>query len=228
MLQNVKTKVDLVALLKEINTLQFNEDGSKALMAFGPCTKVSELTGHTDLNEYPLLKQAILEIAKLREVNALYMMINRIPPGVCVPEHTDTLLEHPVFGKAPTLERFHLPILTNDKAEWWDEVTGKMNLLAGVWYGPVPYWVKHNVSNLGETERVHLVIDVDRQVTGITVPVVPLTINVPDPIIKPVVTKPIVPDKITLTSTAGVDVVSKPVDPKPTDVVTKPVDFTAR
>ncbi len=106
---NLQTKVDLVKLLKEVKELEFWEDGSKALMAIRPCTKVTELFDGTDSEEFKHLKQAIIEISDFCKAAPLYMMINIIPPGVEVPIHTDTLVKHPILGEYPKLERYHLP-----------------------------------------------------------------------------------------------------------------------
>lgn len=159
----MKTKVDLVGLAKEIRELDYIVDGSKALMAFNPCTKTKDIFEESTENEFPLLKLIILEICEYCKAEALYIMINIIPPGVIVPTHTDTLKSHSEFGDRPKLQRYHLPITTNDKCYWYDLITGKIQMEAGIWYGPVPYWVEHNVENLGETERIHLVVDLNKK-----------------------------------------------------------------
>lgn len=99
------------------------------------------------------LKEAVQEIEEIRGRKAAYFMINRLPPGCIVDKHTDTLK---AFGQ---LERWHLPIATNDQAWYHDEINDKINMKVGTWYGPVPYWELHNAGNEGSSVRVHFIVD---------------------------------------------------------------------
>jgi hypothetical protein len=114
-------------------------DDTGILMAYGaahPATKIP----------------AVLEIMELRNLEPAFMMINRVPPGVVAPPHIDTL-PFPV-------ERWHLPLVTNPDAYWWDEHDNKFIYMpVGYWHGPVPYYIRHAIVNFGLTERVHLVVD---------------------------------------------------------------------
>ena len=141
----MKSEINLDLLLKDIKSLDFWFDGSGAEMSIKPAS-------------YPLyirnkkyITSAIEEIQKLTNQEALYIMINRLGPKVEVPIHTDTLKEK--------VDRYHLPIITNYQSFWWDRIKGSRSLKPGIWYGPMPYWVEHSVANYGETERIHLIVD---------------------------------------------------------------------
>lgn len=163
-MDHYKSRVDLAAFVQFANdSLSWTIDDSGVRMAVGPS---GGLPFH--LHNNPLVKQAIAEIEGLRDAKVVNIMINDIPAGTVVPVHRDFLL--PINGiKLPIVERWHLPVSTNDLAVWWDETmlpgtTEKMAL--GVWHGPVKYWKNHNVSNHGTTPRMHLVVDLDIPVPG--------------------------------------------------------------
>lgn len=112
----------------------------------------------------PALMDALEEIKELRDRDVLHIMVNRLLPGVDVPVHRDFLLPTPLQNrKHPTIERWHLPVVTNDGCLWWDEFTGNVHFPLGMWTGPVPYWTRHKVCNNGQTERIHLVVDLDTE-----------------------------------------------------------------
>jgi hypothetical protein len=99
------------------------------------------------------VQAAVAEIEALRGKKALFVMINRLDPGIIIERHTDTLkMPYPV-------ERWHLPVITNPKA--WHEQGSRFNMTAGVWYGPVPYWEEHCGGNEGTTPRIHLIVDLE-------------------------------------------------------------------
>lgn len=152
----LRTNLDLAGLGREIATLPFWIDGSGAEMAVKP--------GGGIPIDSPLVRAAIQEISAMRGLPALHVMVNKLPPGVVVPVHRDWLPPTRAQPRTPTLERWHLPIQTNDRAFWWDEDRGPLSMETGYWYGPVPYWRKHQVWNLGDEERVHLVVDLDSPV----------------------------------------------------------------
>ncbi len=83
-------------------------------------------------------------------------MVNRLPAGCKVPVHTDILVHR------QRRERWHLPVITNNRCLWWDKESGEVEFDIGYWHGPVTPWVDHKVENLGTTERIHLVIDLVR------------------------------------------------------------------
>lgn len=101
---------------------------------------------------YPTIHQAIDE---LEDMCALHgrcrsIMVNRLEPYGHLDAHRDDL---------PNLRRFHLPIMTNPTATWWDEVNGHIHMRPFIWYGPVNYcgWL-HAMKN-GGSPRYHLVVD---------------------------------------------------------------------
>lgn len=152
MIYCIESEVDLYELGKELAKLDYHTDGSGALMAnrqSGGCP--------FDLARLPELGRALAQISDYREAEVLNVMVNRLPAGTRVPEHTDTLLGH------RRVERWHLPVASNDGATWWDERGGVLKMLLGCWWGPVPYWLPHRVENTGLHERVHLVVDLDKE-----------------------------------------------------------------
>lgn len=101
----------------------------------------------------PEYKAALLEISQKRNLLVRYFMVNVIPAGKVAKIHTDTL------ATPERLERWHLPIATNKDAFYWSTATGFVNMELGFWHGPVEYWNKHTAGNFGESDRVHLVVD---------------------------------------------------------------------
>lgn len=154
----LKTKLDLAGLAEEVSALSKHLDGSGALMVLDPNKGVPDLG--------PLISEAVREVAEWRGWPALHLMINELPPGVEVPKHRDWLKPTQTQPIRPCVERWHLPILTNQAASFWDEENGERHAPAGVWFGPVPYWLLHTVWNRGTTARVHLVVDLDSPPVG--------------------------------------------------------------
>lgn len=103
----------------------------------------------------PIFMEAIAEIEGLRGLKALYAGVNSVPGGEQSGKHTDTLL---VDYK---VERWHLPLVTNKDAWIWLNRGGEINMVAGVWHGPFPYWDLHAVGNRGKEARVHFFVDLD-------------------------------------------------------------------
>lgn len=108
------------------------------------------------------IKMLITEIEFIRSLSAIRFMMNRLGPGIKVPPHQDWLVGRD--GKrqdVPMIERWHMPVITNQDCRWWDETNGHVHMVAGVWHGPMPYWNYHVVQNNGLTERVHIVVDIE-------------------------------------------------------------------
>lgn len=143
-------------LLREIEQLTSVRDDSGVYMMVKPCAGLPDY-----IMKNPAIKAAVWEIAHIRELRPLHVMINILPPFTQVPIHTDRLHATPSLGEDPHLERWHLPIMTNEGCHFWDEKYGEHFMPLGDWSGPVPYWLKHTVVNRGESDRVHLVVDLD-------------------------------------------------------------------
>jgi hypothetical protein len=148
MIQQIKTELDLHSLLMSAEQLEYWRDGAGVDMSITQ-------SGGLPPESKPFMV-AINEIAGLCKLMPVNLMINRLPKRTMVPIHSD-----PVKGDdgRQHFERWHLPLKTNDLCVWWDEENTFFNMPMGYWYGPVPYWLKHNVSNEGETERTHLIVD---------------------------------------------------------------------
>lgn len=148
------------AIFNEVALLPVTRDGSDALMAFPPSGGVPEV-----LSKCPATQRAIREIAAIRRLTPLHVMVNTLPARVRVPVHRDFLAPSPLQGRHPRLERWHLPIKTATRGSWWwDELWGGRLLTTGFWWGPMPYWKKHYVENLSDEDRVHLIVDLDAPV----------------------------------------------------------------
>ncbi len=142
----IATNRDLGVMKVEVTALMVRakRDDTGVLMAYGPGSSC-EIPSHYEM------KRAVDEIATARGLDVAYVMLNTLPAGCIVPEHTDTL---PV-----PVERWHLPLITNPNCKWWDEVEGELFMAAGYWYGPLPYEKRHKVWNTGAVSRTHLVVD---------------------------------------------------------------------
>jgi hypothetical protein len=115
------------------------------------------------LRRFDEIEEAVQEISSLRKLEAVYVMVNTMPPNQEIPWHQDWLEPTPLQPyKGPLIERWHLPIRTNSWVVWFDrDHPDGFNMPQGYWCGPVPYWNKHKVENLGREERVHLIVDLD-------------------------------------------------------------------
>lgn len=114
------------------------DGGGGILMAFRQST----------YHDVPEVEEAVKEIESLTGLKRAFILINKIPPGIRSEVHTDTL-------KLP-VQRWHLPLVTNPKAWFWQETFLHMEI--GYWYN-VKYWLPHSVGNDGPTDRIHLVVD---------------------------------------------------------------------
>jgi hypothetical protein len=154
----MKTECNIEKLVDEVNKLDFHLDGSGAEMACRPSNGIPFW-----IQRFPELTKAIQEIARLRNQVALHMMINKLPSNTIVDRHRDWIAPTAKLGKNPCLERWHLPIQTNEYCQIWTEEypDTSTHYKLGEWSGPVHYWKLHQVWNTGSTERIHIVIDLD-------------------------------------------------------------------
>jgi len=145
-LESFESRID--GLVERCERLDYVTDTTGTLMAV---SQGKWLPGFDDV---------VKEIMALRGAGALYVMCNVLPAGTSVPTHRDWLP-----GKR-CLERWHLVVKNNDYCSWWDKANGVVGMMASRWYGPCPYWLEHRVSNLGSTDRIHLIVDLDIDVEG--------------------------------------------------------------
>lgn len=139
--------MNLNKIVNEINQVDFWKDGSGADMCIRPCELPKWLAKMSET------MKAIQELEGETGKKAKYVMINRLGPKICIPIHTDVLLDN------EKLDRYHLPVETNRYCRWWDEEGGWIHFPLGVWWGPVKYWIRHSVENLGDRLRTHIVVD---------------------------------------------------------------------
>lgn len=149
------TKLNIQKLCVEALTLDYIQDGSGAKMAFVPSGGIPEL------KEYPEIALAVKEISDYREQKPLHLMINILMPSVTVPIHRDWITPTQYQKENPTVERWHLPVMTNTEAIFWDEESGTRHLVEGMWYGPIKYWIQHQIWNHGTKPRIHIVVDLN-------------------------------------------------------------------
>lgn len=135
--------------------LPTQKDGSGVLMSFPQSGGVPR-----DFIEKTPLWFAVQEIYNIlnRGTNygksrVLHVMVNTLPPGCVCPVHTDTVLYNPI--------RVHLPLVTNPDCFFWDEINHFTIMEAGYWYGPVLYGKNHTIGNFGDTNRIHLIADLE-------------------------------------------------------------------
>lgn len=109
------------------------------------------------LTLFPAVEAAIEDVREATGHRLLtQVMVNCLEAGGRLAAHRDGL---------PDDDRYHLPVVTNPHAVWWDEFGGTFHMDAGYWHGPVPYCgVLHAVANNGEYERLHLVVDFAKHV----------------------------------------------------------------
>lgn len=101
---------------------------------------------------YPYLTQAVDELGELVHRHEVkQVIVNNLEAGAELSAHRDGL---------PQYDRYHLPIMTNSDAYWWDEIDGSLRMAIGNWYGPVPYCgILHAAGNPGLSDRLHIVAD---------------------------------------------------------------------
>lgn len=117
-------------------------------------------TGHAQidlLDAFPHVKWAIEDLRQMTGHRTLnQVMVNQLEPGGKLSAHRDG---------PPDDARYHLPVVTNDRAMWWDEYNATLHMEDGYWHGPVPYCgVLHAVVNNGDRARLHLVVDFEKRV----------------------------------------------------------------
>lgn len=159
-MNTLRCHVDLRYLIGEVNRMSLSNipNGSGAYHG-GDGYNEGWIHGFANarprLLDYPHIRAAIFSLQRRTGSTLHQVMVNKLEPGGMLQPHRDA---------PPEFDRYHLPIVTNSDAWWWDEYTGKFHMREGFWYGPVPYCgVLHSVENNGETERVHVVVDLLRK-----------------------------------------------------------------
>lgn len=147
------TQTSLEKLLEEVGKLPFVNEGDYIEMACPQSRK--------HLMALPQINYAVSEIASLRKLSPVFVMVNRLLPRSETPEHQDWLDPTPLQRFHPLLERWHLPLQTNPACFFHTRHEQPIHFPLGTWTGPVPYWKHHWVSNKGSEVRIHLVVDLD-------------------------------------------------------------------
>ena len=110
--------------------------------------------GAENYKDTPLLKECsyFKEIIDTFKCKKEAIRLLNLTPGSYIKEHTDHNL-----GYEDGCFRIHIPITTNDQVYFY--INGKRVLMkpAECWYGN--FNLSHKVSNQGQTNRIHLIID---------------------------------------------------------------------
>jgi len=116
------------------------------------------------VRDNPTVDYMLDELCTLLDVpieRAINIMINRLPAMTQIPIHQDWIPPTPMQKKDPRIGRYHLVVIAEAPSVWWDKDSGHVRMQQGYWYGPVPYWNKHQVTNSSDSERVHVIVDID-------------------------------------------------------------------
>lgn len=152
--RSYESELSMEPLVQAAQRLGYLKDGTGTMMAFPPYLIPKGL---------PLsLEAAVEEIELRRDAARVGVMVNILPPGLTVKVHVDPLPKHyPHGGK---VERWHLCIHSDLKAWMLQVGEEKAFPYPGFWYGPLRYWMPHQVGNDSETvARVHLIVDLDKE-----------------------------------------------------------------
>lgn len=160
-MQTIPLSVGLAELVAEITAIPLVriQDGSGSSHFDGPEGWIWGLHNvRVQLGEtWPVLTEAVRALGQVAvgdEGEPVQVMVNRLDAGGALRAHRD--------GE-PNRLRFHLPVVTHENVEWWDEIHGKLCMREGLWYGPVPYCgILHSVVNNSPVDRIHLVADFER------------------------------------------------------------------
>lgn len=151
-MKSLRTSLKLDDILQEVRRLPYTLDGTGVKMAYSPTDSVPDLLW---------VKPVVEEIEKLRNQKAIHMMVNVLPSGIKVELHRDWMKPTRYQEYHPTVERWHLPLITNPDAIFFGVECGQVYMENGYWWGPVEYWKLHSIWNNGTEDRIHLVVDLD-------------------------------------------------------------------
>jgi hypothetical protein len=120
----------------------------------GSTSKIYPDPGAAKYSDTPLLERcpAIGSILSVFHCALTSVRLLRLNRGTSIHEHVDEGMG-PDFG----LVRIHVPVVTNDQIEFY--LNGNLLKMkeGECWY--VDFGLPHRVNNLGETDRIHLVLD---------------------------------------------------------------------
>jgi len=130
--------------------LPLRTPGGKDTIIPEPINGEDEFADTPYMQKMPAVKQLVdtlkCQVGSVRLLN--------LKAGAVIKEHRDVELAFE-SGQA----RLHFPVQTNDKVEFYVNNTRVTMLPGHCWY--INANLPHRVSNLGETDRIHLVMDVE-------------------------------------------------------------------
>ena len=160
-----KLVYDLSLLLEDKWIPHFNTNGYNgnwnAISLYAPNGDTSNIfalsISNSVISETPLLKKCnyFKEVIDSFKCPILTARLLRLGVGAEIKPHSDHEL-----GYEDGSFRLHIPILTNEKVEFILDGTRLTMLPGECWYTNVNYL--HSVKNSGQSDRVHLVIDGER------------------------------------------------------------------
>lgn len=132
-----------MSLVAEVERMVLYRDMAGPMMAVFEERTLARLE-----RESPALWGQIKAKAAGLGMSPIKVIFSSITPGQVVAPHTDG---------GPHYQRFHLPITA--PVHWWDEEGGDQVFPVDEWSGPVPFWVKHSVSNPTDVTRITVIVD---------------------------------------------------------------------
>jgi len=119
-----------------------------------PSQIVPDLMGNENYKDTELMQQcpAIRDLVSAFECDVMSVRLMNLKPGSVIKEHRDLDLSFE-NGEA----RFHIPVFTNKEVFFYSRDTRIIMNVGECWYVNVN--MPHRVSNEGQTDRIHLVID---------------------------------------------------------------------
>lgn len=139
------------------NTRDYSGDWTSISLR-SPSGEVSNIVAHAaswkEYKDTPLLKACpfFSEIIDSFRCKKEAIRLLKLAPGSKIKEHTDYNLSY-----ADGLFRIHIPIQTNSEVYFYIDKKRVVMEVGSCWYGD--FNLPHRVENLGETDRVHLVMD---------------------------------------------------------------------
>lgn len=126
------------------------QEMAKRLDAFTVAWTTAPGNYGTTVEHLGSVREAFADVAEFIPGKWPYSMLTVLPPGGFIPFHRDV--------PADSLKRFHLVLSTNERC--WSYHDGNWQQLDLGSIYEVDHSLEHASINLGDTPRVHLVVDV--------------------------------------------------------------------
>ena len=135
------------------SVLPLREPEGSLVPGYSDPSKTGKFVNTQYLDTLPYFQEVIDCFSPIRGKGAVQSArLMRLGPGGIITEHKDFNLGIE-YGEI----RLHIPIVTNSLVEFYANCDRLTMLPGECWY--VDFGLPHSVKNLGDTERVHLVLD---------------------------------------------------------------------